>query len=374
MASKIPLVDLAEQHGPIRAKLIAAFTRCLDRNRFILGPEVERFEAAIAEYCGVRFAIGVSSGTDALLATAMALGIAGGDEVVTSPYSFFATAGVIARLGATPVFSEVDASTLNLDPMRLEERLTEKTKAIIPVHLFGKLADMEPILEIAERWGIPVVEDAAQAIGASDDKGRMAGSVGTAGTLSFYPSKNLAALGDAGMVLTNETGLSESVRRIRTHGGTEEYFHDTVGGNFRLDAVQAALLEVKLECLDEWTRMRRERAASYDELFDRSGLVTEGKVQPPQATADHVYHKYVIRTRRRDELKEHLASNGIGTAVYYPLPLHLQPCFRELGYGEGSFPVAEAGAKETLAIPMYPELTQNQQEHVVAQIVEFFRG
>ncbi|HXV64858.1 MAG TPA: DegT/DnrJ/EryC1/StrS family aminotransferase, partial [Vicinamibacteria bacterium] len=283
-------------------------------------------------------------------------------------------AGVIARLGGTPVFSEVDESTLNLDPRGLEERLTEKTKAIVPVHLFGKLADMAPILEIARRWGIPVVEDAAQAIGASDDAGRMAGTVGTAGTLSFYPSKNLAALGDAGMVLTNDVQLAESIRRIRTHGGTEEYVHETVGGNFRLDAVQAALLEVKLEYLGEWTRMRRERAASYDELFERSGLVSQGKVQPPKATADHVYHKYVIRTRRRDELREHLASKGIGTAVYYPLPLHLQPCFRELGYGEGSFPVAEAAARETLAIPMYPELTQNQQERVVAEILEFFRG
>jgi dTDP-4-amino-4,6-dideoxygalactose transaminase len=304
----------------------------------------------------------------------MAYGIGPGDEVVTSPFSFFATAGTIARLGATPVFVDIEEESFNIDPARLEEKLTDRSRVIVPVHLYGQCAEMAPILALAEERGLVVIEDAAQAIGARDPEGRRAGSMGNIGAFSFYPSKNLGAIGDAGMVTTREEGLFETLKRLRTHGGSREYLHETVGGNFRMDALQAAALSVKLRYLDEWTGKRRERARVYDGLFAESGLLEEGSVRTPKAPYDHVFHQYVIRGRRRDELRAHLADEGIGTGVYYPVPLHLQPCFRDLGYVRGDFPVAERAAEESLALPIYPALTEEQQSLVVSSIAAFYRG
>jgi dTDP-4-amino-4,6-dideoxygalactose transaminase len=281
---------------------------------------------------------------------------------------------VVARLGATPVFADIEEESFNIDPAGIEEKLTERSRVIIPVHLYGQCAEMTPILALAEERGLVVIEDAAQAIGARARDGRRAGSMGSVGTFSFYPSKNLGALGDAGMVTTREEGLWETLRRLRTHGASREYLHETVGGNFRLDAVQAAALLVKLRYLDEWTKKRRERAGCYDVLFAESGLTDEGQVRTPKAPSDHVYHQYVIRAQERDALRQHLTEEGIGTAIYYPVPLHLQPCFRELGYAEGDLPVAERAARESLALPMYPALTEGQQTMVVSAIAAFYRG
>jgi dTDP-4-amino-4,6-dideoxygalactose transaminase len=374
MTWRIPLVDLDSLHRPIRAEILEGIARCLDRQNFILGDEVAALEEGIAAYCEVPFALGISSGTDALLVSLMAYGIGPGDEVVTSPFSFFATAGVISRLGATPVFVDIEEESFNLDPARLEERLTERTRVVVPVHLYGQCAQMAPILSLAEERGLVVIEDAAQAIGARDGEGRRAGSMGNIGAFSFYPSKNLGALGDAGMVVTREEGLWETLRRLRTHGATRDYIHETVGGNFRMDALQAAALSVKLRYLDEWTRERRERARCYDALFSATELLEERSVDTPKAPGDHVYHQYVIRARRRDELRAHLAEEGIGTAIYYPVPLHLQPCFRDLGYTRGDFPVAERAAEESLALPMYPALTEELQSSVVSTIASFYRS
>ena len=374
MTWRVPLVDLDSLHRPIRDELLEALARCLDRQNFILGEDVARLEEAAAAYCEVPFVLGVSSGTDALLVSLMAYGIGPGDEVVTSPFSFFATAGTIARLGATPVFADIEEESFNVDPARLEEKLTDRSRVIVPVHLYGQCAEMAPILALAEERGLVVIEDAAQAIGARDPEGRRAGSSGNIGAFSFYPSKNLGAIGDAGMVTTREEGLFETLKRLRTHGGSREYLHETVGGNFRMDALQAAALSVKLRYLDEWTGKRRERARVYDGLFAESGLLEVGSVRTPKASHDHVFHQYVIRGGRRDELRAHLADEGIGTGIYYPVPLHLQPCFRDLGYVRGDFPVAERAAEETLALPMYPALTEEQQSLVVSSIAAFYRG
>jgi dTDP-4-amino-4,6-dideoxygalactose transaminase len=301
----------------------------------------------------------------------MAYGIGPGDEVVTSAFSFFATAGVISRLGATPVFVDIEEDSFNIDPSRIEEKLTERSRVLVPVHLYGQCASMTPILALAEERGLTVIEDAAQAIGARDAEGRRAGSMGNIGAFSFYPSKNLGALGDAGMVVTREEGLHETLKRLRTHGASKDYLHETVGGNFRLDALQAAALSVKLRYLEEWTRERRKRARCYDDLFEEVELPD---VKTPKAPFDHVYHQYVIRAQRRDELRAHLTEEGIGTAIYYPFPLHLQPCFRDLGYVRGDFPVAESAAEESLALPMYPALTEAQQAMVVSAIAAFYRS
>ncbi len=373
MTWRVPLVDLESLHRPIRGEILEGISRCLDRQNFILGEEVSKLEEGIAAYCEVPFALGISSGTDALLVSLMAYGIGPGDEVVTSPFSFFATAGVVARLGATPVFADIEEESFNLDPARIEETLTERSRVIVPVHLYGQCAEMAPILALAEERGLVVVEDAAQAIGARAPDGRRAGSMGSIGAFSFYPSKNLGALGDAGMVTTREEGLWETLRRLRTHGASRDYLHETVGGNFRMDALQAAALSVKLRYLDEWTRRRRERARCYDGLFAESGLTEDGQVRTPKAPSDHVYHQYVIRTQERDSLRAHLTEEGIGTAIYYPVPLHLQPCFRDLGYAEGDLPVAESAARESLALPMYPGLTEDQQVMVVSAIAGFYR-
>lgn len=372
MAARIPLVDLDALHRPIREELLGAVARCIDRQSFILGEEVENFERAIAAYCEVPFALGVSSGTDALLMSLMAIQVGPGDEVVAPAYSFFATAGVVSRLGARPVFVDIEPESFNLDAALLEARLSGETRAVIPVHLYGQPAEMDPIAELASRRGFTVIEDAAQAIGARDRRGRRVGSLSTIGAFSFYPSKNLGALGDAGLVVTEDEALADLLRRLRTHGGSRDYLHEIVGGNFRIDAVQAAMLAVKLVRLDDWIARRKQRAKLYDQLFDESRLENDARVRRPRASRDHVYHQYVIRAVRRDELRRHLADAGIATAIYYPVPLHLQPCFRDLGYARGDFPAAERAAEETLALPMFPDLTDEQQRTVVSEIASFY--
>lgn len=374
MGLRIPLVDLEALHRPLRAEILEAVTRCLDSQQFLLGEETETLERAIADLSGVSSAVACSSGTDALLMSLMALEVGPGDEVVTSAFSFFATAGVISRLGATPVFADIDARSFNLDPRGVAERLGSRTKAVIPVHLYGCPAEMTPILELAASRGITVIEDAAQALGASDEEGRRAGSMGRAACFSFYPSKNLGAMGDAGMVVSSDEALVRRLKRLRVHGESDVYRHEIVGGNFRIDAVQSAILNVKLLYLAEWNRKRRERAAHYDRLFSESGLVEAGTVGLPEATRGRIYHQYVIRAERREELRERLTRAEIATAVYYPIPLHLQPCFRDLGYAEGDFPIAERAAEETLALPMFPSLTEAQQAEVVSSIESFYRG
>jgi dTDP-4-amino-4,6-dideoxygalactose transaminase len=340
----------------------------------------------LAKYCGTRYAIGLSSGTDALLAALLALEVGPGDEVVVPTFTFFATAGVVARLGARPVFCDIEPEAFNIDVRALERALTPRTKAIIPVHLYGQLADMEAVLEIANRRNIPVIEDAAQAIGAHCDinspeasagpapqSGRkMAGSFACMGALSFYPTKNLGALGDAGAVLTDDSRLDEILRKLRVHGSGHTYYHDRIGGNFRIDAIQAALLTIKLKHLETWTEQRIARAARYTQLLEAAGLVPEHVRPPTVLRGRHVYHQYVIRAQRRDELAEFLKQRKIGCGVYYPLPLHLQTCFKHLGYKPGDFPVAEAAAREVLALPIYPELTEEQQRAVVEGIAKFY--
>ena len=373
MKFRVPLVDLDSLHRPIRGEILEGIARCLDRQNFILGEEVAKLEEGLAAYCEVPFALGISSGTDALLVSLMAYGIGPGDEVVTSAFSFFATAGVVSRLGATPVFVDIEEASFNIDPARIEEKFTKRSRVIVPVHLYGQCVEMAPILALAEERGLVVIEDAAQAIGARDPDGRRAGSMGSIGAFSFYPSKNLGAIGDAGMVTTREEGLWETLKRLRTHGASRDYLHEIVGGNFRMDALQAAALSVKLRYLDDWTRRRRERARCYEGLFAESGLTEQGRVRTPRAPSDHVYHQYVIRAQEREALREHLTQEGIATAIYYPVPLHLQPCFRDLGYAEGDFPVAERAAKESLALPMFPALTEEQQSMVVSAIAAFYR-
>lgn len=369
---KVPLLDLQAQYVPIRGELLDAVTRVCDAQRFILGPEVESFEREVAAFLRVPHAIGVSSGTDAVLVALMALGIGAGDEVVTSAYSFFATAGSIARLGARPVFVDIDPATFNIDAAAVAATITPRTKAILPVHLFGQCADMAPILDAAGHAGVPVVEDAAQAIGA-DRRGTPAGAMGAAGCFSFFPSKNLGAFGDGGLVTTTDEALAERLVMLRQHGSRTKYYHELVGANFRLDALQAAVLRAKLPHLPAWTRRRRENAQRYRALFADAGLgdVVRLPVEAPDGT--HIYNQFVVRVPDRDRLRAHLAEHEIGTEVYYPVPLHLQECFRDLGYDRGSFPAAESAADETLALPIYAELTEAQQAWVVEAIRTFFR-
>jgi dTDP-4-amino-4,6-dideoxygalactose transaminase len=367
---KVPLLDLTAQYKTIRWQVRSAIDRVCESQVFILGPEVTACERDIASFCGAGHAIGVSSGTDALLVALMAAGVAPGDEVITSPFTFFATAGVIARLGARPVFVDIEAENFNLDPDAIESRLTRRTKAILPVHLFGRCAAMEPILEIAAKHGLTVIEDAAQSIGARNSHGHAAGTIGDLGCFSFFPSKNLGAFGDAGMVVTQNAKLAESVRVLRVHGGKPKYYHKQIGGNFRLDALQAAVLRVKLSYLPLWTAGRRQNAARYRELFDHSGLSPH--VTLPQDVPGHIYNQFVIRCVNRDVLQAFLREREIETEIYYPVPLHLQECFAELGYARGEFPQAEAAAQEVLALPIYPELSEEQQCYVVDQICEFY--
>jgi dTDP-4-amino-4,6-dideoxygalactose transaminase len=371
---QVPLLDLKQQHAALRGELRAALERVLDSQQFILGPEVKLLEAELAAYTRAAHAVGCGSGSDALLLALLALDVRAGAEVVTTPFTFFATAGAVVRAGARPVFADIEPRTYNIDPTKIESAFTPRTRAVMPVHLYGQCAEMDEILRVSEKRGAHVVEDAAQAIGAYDEKGRSAGSTGAAGCFSFYPTKNLGAAGEAGLVTTNADGLAERLRRLRVHGGATEYHHDEVGFNSRLDTFQAAVLRVKLPHLDAWSDARRERAETYTRLINDAGLAEF--VTPPFVLpgARHIFHQYVVRVpaARRDPLVEHLKQNGVGTKVYYPVPLHLQPCFADLGYREGDFPESERAARETLALPMFPELTRAQQEYVVETVRRFF--
>jgi dTDP-4-amino-4,6-dideoxygalactose transaminase len=373
MPPKLPLLDLSRQYQPLRDEILAAVTRVCDSQHYIMGPEVAAFETDLARLLDVGQAIGVSSGTDALLLALMALGIGPGDEVVTSTYSFFATAGVIARVGATPVFVDIDPVTFNMNPAAVSRAVTAQTKAILPVHLFGLSADLDPILDEASRSGIPVVEDAAQAIGATY-KSRQVGGLGSFGCFSFFPSKNLGAFGDAGLLTTNNPELAARARVLRDHGMQPRYYHQLVGGNFRMDALQAAVLRVKAPHLYAWTEARRLNASRYIRLFRDAGL-EERVVLPAEPRGyRHIFNQFIIRTTDRDGLKRHLDERGIGNEIYYPVPFHLQPCFVELGYRAGEFPEAERAARETLAIPIFGELTLDEQRLVVDSIAEFVHG
>lgn len=354
----IPFVDLKAQYETIRDEINEVIQEVLDSQWFILGPKVNQLEEVVAEYCGVEYGIGVASGSDAILLSLMALGIGRGDEVITTPFTFFATAGAISRLGATPVFVDIDPATYNIDP-HFEEKVTDRTKAIIPVHLYGQCADMDPILVLAQRYGLYVIEDAAQAIGAKY-KGRKAGSMGHLGCLSFFPTKNLGGYGDGGMVLTNDKDLAEKIRALRSHGSRLKHYHAFVGCNSRLDAIQAAVLLVKLRYLDDWHEGRRQNAEVYDSLFVGTGIV-----RPYVESFNyHVYNQYVIRADDRDKLRAVLTEKGIGTAIYYPVPLHLQECYLNLGYSKGDLPVSENSAQHVLALPIYAELSRMQQQIV----------
>lgn len=374
---QVPLLDLKLQYAPLKAQILTAMEEVADSQALVLGPKTEAFEKAVATYTGAPHAIGVSSGTDAQLVLLMALGIGPGDAVITTPFTFFATAGCIARLGARPVFVDVDPDTFNISVPALEDALarTRQPKAIIPVHLFGQCADMAPIVELGRKYGVPVLEDAAQALGARHPLGA-AGAIGEAGWYSFYPTKNLGAFGDAGMVVCKDDALAKQIRALRNHGMEPRYFHHSIGGNFRIDALQSAVLSVKLPHLDTWSAGRRARADFYRREFARLGLETKVKL-PVESFATtgvanhHIYNQFIIRTTRRDELRAHLTAVGIGSEIYYPLPLHLQECFRYLGNVEGDFPESECAAKETLALPIFPELAEDQQRYVVEQIAKF---
>ena len=364
---RVPLLDLQGQYAPLRADLLAAITRVCDSQRFIGGPEVDGLERELADHVDVRHAIGVSSGTDALLVAMMALGIGPGDEVVTPTFSFFATAGCVVRLGATPKLVDIDPVTFNVDPAAAAAAFTPKTRAVIPVHLYGLCADMDPILDTARRAGIAVIEDAAQAIGATY-KGRHAGSMGTIGCFSFFPSKNLGAFGDGGFVTTDDDQLAHEIRLLRNHGAEPKYFHKRIGGNFRLDAIQAAVLRVKLPHLAQWSAMRRRNAERYRRLFTDAGLTETVRLPSWPADREHIFNQYAIRVPRRDDVRARLEAAGIGTEIYYPVPFHLQDCSASLGYHAGDFPHAEAAAAEMLALPIYSELTEAQQRLVVEAI------
>jgi len=384
----VPLLDLKAQYTAIRDEIRAAIDRVADAQQFILGPEVEALEREVAAYSGCAYGIGVSSGTDALLVALMAIDVRPGDEVITTPYTFFATAGSIARLGAVPVFVDIDPLTFNIDPTAIEARITPRTRVIMPVHLYGQMADMDPIMDIAQRHGLVVIEDAAQAIG-SEYKGRRAGSIGHMGCFSFFPSKNLGGFGDGGMVTTNDAALAERIRLLRGHGAYPKYYHKLIGGNFRLDALQAAVLRVKLKYLDDWTAGRQRNAATYRRLFAEAGLTIDppscltagcharnkgdctlppGRVVLPVEAPDrrHIYNQFVIRVAQRDQVMAALKARQIGHEIYYPVPLHLQECFAYLGQRPGDLPASECAAAETLALPIYPELT----DAMLAAVVE----
>lgn len=376
----VPLLDLKAHHEPLHKEIMAALEQTFRSQAFILGSDVGTLEERVAAYCQTKYGIGVTSGTDALLIALMALGVGSGDEVITTPYTFFATAGAVARLGARPVLIDIDPRTFNLDPGKLDEVVTGKTKAIIPVHLYGQSADMAPIMDVAKRHNLSVIEDAAQAIGSEYQDGRRVCSIGTIGCLSFFPSKNLGCLGDGGMAVTSDPDLAERMRVLRVHGSKPKYYHKLIGGNFRLDTIQAAVLNVKLNYLDGWTKQRQENASRYDALFKQTGLVQNGKVRLPEPVYRHagvrhyhIYNQFVLRVEQRDALMAYLKQKDIGAEIYYPVPFHLQECFRYLGYKEGDFPESERAAKETVALPIYPELTPDQQAEVVEVITSFYR-
>ena len=360
----VPLLDLKKQYATIKGEIDAAVADVLESQHFILGPKVDQCEKAIAAYSACSHAVGVSSGSDALLACLMAEKIGPGHEVITTPYTFFATAGAIDRVGARPVFVDIDPRTYNIAPELILPKITEKTRAIIPVHLYGQMADMDPILKLASTHGLTVIEDGAQAIGA-EYKGRRAGSMGHLGCLSFFPSKNLGAAGDGGMIVTNDAARAEALRTLRAHGSKPKYYHRVVGGNFRLDALQAAIVSAKLPHLDNWTATRQHNAKMYDRLLKDAQL----PVTLPAVVADrHIFNQYVIRVQRRDELQAFLQKAGIGTEVYYPVPMHLQECFAYLGHKPGDFPESEGAARETVALPVHPDLDEAQLKYVVQKI------
>ncbi len=389
---EISFLDLKAQYQSIKQEIDKKILEVISSQRFVLGPEVENLEKELAAYSGTEFAVGVSSGSDALIISLMAIGIGKGDAVITSPFTFFATAGAISRLGARPVFCDIDPDTYNLSPVRLAELLEkvgtefegQKIKAIIPVHLYGQVVDMDPINELAKNYSLCVIEDAAQAVGSeypSSNGIKKACSIGDVGILSFFPTKNLGGFGDGGMVLTNNKELADKLKLLRMHGSRNKYFYEILGGNFRLDAIQAAILRVKLKHLDTWQEMRRKNASNYDRLFQDAGLVDERFVKIPIAlykdkglTNYHTYHQYVVRAKNRDKLIAFLKSRKVPTAIYYPLSLHLQKCFAGLGYSEGDFPVSEKASAEVLALPVYPELPVNHQEYIVSSIKEFYKG
>jgi dTDP-4-amino-4,6-dideoxygalactose transaminase len=381
---KVPLLDLKAQYATIKDEIREAVDRVLEGQQFIMGPEVAALEKAVADYVGARHGIGMSSGTDALLAALMALDVGPGDRVITSAYSFFASAGVIARLQAVPVFVDIDLASYNLSVAALEQvwagldrGIQQRVKAIVPVHLYGQCADMAGILELSGRIKVPVIEDAAQSIGTVYQDGRSAGTLGVMGCLSFFPSKNLGGIGDGGMVVTSDDGLAERLRLLRNHGAKPKYYHKIVGGNFRLDTIQAAALLVKLRHLDAWHKARQEHADRYRELFRQAGLADAVRlpevVDSTPGIRSHIYNQFVIGTPKRDALREFLTAQGIGTEIYYPVPFHLQECFRDLGHKPGDFPESERAARETLALPVYPELTAEQQAYVVDRIRQFCR-
>jgi dTDP-4-amino-4,6-dideoxygalactose transaminase len=360
---QVPFLDLKRQYSSIKDELDQAVFNVLSHAKFIMGPEVKAFEEKVAEYCGAKFAIGVASGTDALLLSLRACGVGPGDEVITTGFSFFATAGVITRLGATPVFVDIDPYTYNMAPEQIEKNITSKTKAIMPVHLYGQCVDMDPIMEIANKRNLKVVEDAAQAIGAKY-KGKKAGTMGHFGCFSFFPSKNLGAAGDGGMVVTNDPEMAELLRMLRVHGAKPKYYHSIVGYNSRLDTIQAAILSVKLKYLDGWTEKRREHAQSYNTAFKDSDIIT-----PREEDFNyHIYHQYTIAVKDRGRLRGVLKENQIGHDVYYPVPLHLQECYKPLGYKEGDLSVIDRKAREVISIPIYPELTAEEQNFVIETI------
>ncbi len=368
--AQVPLLDLQAQYAPIRDEVLAAITRVCDSQRFIMGPEITSLEHKLAALIGVKHAVAVSSGTDAILLALMALGIGPGDEVVTTTYSFFATAGCIARVGAKPVLVDIDPVTYNIDTSAVEAAITPRTRAIMPVHLYGLSADMDPILRVAEKAGVAIVEDAAQAIG-SVYHGKPAGGMGQFGCFSFFPSKNLGAFGDAGLVTTNDAALAKRAELLRMHGMEPKYYHQLVGGNFRMDALQAAVLRVKAPHLAAWTEARRLNAKRYATLFREAGLLDRLvlPVEPPGL--HHIYNQFVIRVPHRDDLKAFLDDRGIGNEIYYPVPFHLQQCFADLGYVRGTFPHAERAASQTIAIPIYSEISIEQQQAAVSAIAEF---
>ena len=379
---KVPLLDLKAQYAAIKAEIDVSVAEVMESQQFILGPQVQACEKAIAKYSGSDYGVGVSSGTDALLICLMAEGIGPGDEVITTPYTFFATAGSIARVGAKPVFVDIDPANYNLDAAQIESKITAHTRAIIPVHLYGQMANMDAVMQVAAKHGLIVIEDAAQAIGA-EYKGRRAGSIGHYGCFSFFPSKNLGAAGDGGMVVTRDAQRAENLIRLRAHGSQPKYYHKVIGGNFRLDTLQAAVVSAKLRHLDDWTAARQRNAERYNRLFAEAGLAVADSSprrlkenQPPhlllpQVVANrHIFNQYVIRTAQRDQLRTALQEKGVGTEIYYPVPLHLQECFSYLGYKIGAFPESEMASNETLALPIYPELTEPQARYVVQSIAE----
>ncbi|MGB5848138.1 MAG: DegT/DnrJ/EryC1/StrS family aminotransferase [Ignavibacteriaceae bacterium] len=388
---KVPLLDLKVQYQSLKNELDDAILKVAESQYFILGPDVKKMEENFCEFLSCKYSIGVSSGTDALLLALMSIDLKQGDEVIVPAYSFFATAGVVSRLNAVPVFADIDPVTFNINPAEIEKRITSKTRAIIPVHLYGQSADMDPIMEIARNNNLIVIEDGAQAISTKYKDGKSVGTIGDIGCYSFFPSKNLGCYGDGGLVVTNDDDFEHIMRIKRVHGGAPKYYHKVIGGNFRLDAIQAAVINVKLPHLNDWSEGRRKNAERYNQLFVEAGLAEEtgrikfdgdNKVLLPQAVYKdvdglknyHIYNQYIIRTEKRDELLEFLADNEINTEIYYPVPFHLQECFSDLGYKEGDFALSEEAGNTSLALPIYPELNDEQLVYVVQKIKEFIKG